>query len=810
MHLFRFALRSLSKSPGFTAATVLTLALGIGVSTAVFSVLYAVLLRPFAYPDADQLVVLWQKGQQMEMSISWPTVQDWMKEQQTFSALSVHRRGRFNLSGAGQLPESVNGAYASASIFDVAQLKPVLGRFYSADEDKPGAAPVVVISEKLWERRFGRNPGIIGQTVPVDGVQRTVVGVAPANLGLPRLAEVWIPIAPFAATQSGWQSRGNNPGLYSFGRMKPGVTIEQARADLERIYVGLRQAYPDNLEHVSAVLMPYRQNQVGSFRAGLWSLLAATGFVLAIACANVASLFITRGIKQERDYAVRSALGASRGQLIRQMLAESLLVAVTGGALAVFLAWLSLDVIQHFVPSDTPRFQQIELNGWVLAFSLAVAAAAGVLAGLWPALKLSRTDIRGALHAGGRGSTAGSGVRRFLVGAQVALTLVLLSVSGLILRSLERMQSAALGFDASSTLIFSVALPDSRYAGKDRGETGFREESASQRFYQNLVDQLKTLPGVVSAAVSTTPPLNTGWQSTFSAEGVHGLKDRDRPLAEMGIVSDDYFSTLKVPILRGRGFGPQDATGTKVVIVDEAFAQKYWPGQDALGKRVNWGVTEKDEDNWFTIVGIVPTLRVYGYGEPTVRPQAYWSLRQFAWLNKVAMIRTEGSPRLLERQVRELFAKLDGEIALFDVSTMQEQVESTYQNTTLQSFLLSLFAGLALLLALTGLYSIVAYGVSMRRREIGVRMALGAQAADVIRLMLGQGMLPLVVGVIVGLVGAFAAGRAIQSQLYQVSPADPLILVATTALLALAAALACWMPARRAANVNPTEALRSE
>ncbi|HET7535863.1 MAG TPA: FtsX-like permease family protein, partial [Candidatus Didemnitutus sp.] len=486
------------------------------------------------------------------------------------------------------------------------------------------------------------------------------------------------------------------------------------------------------------------------------------------------------------------------------------LVSFLGGALAVLLAWLSLDVIQHFVPADIPRFQQIELNGWVLAFSLAIAIASGVVAGLWPALKLSRPDVRGALHAGGRGSTSGAGVRRFLVGAQVALTLVLLSVSGLVLRSLERMQSAALGFDVTSTLTFSVALPESRYGGKDSGETANHEPSPAQRFYQNLVDQLKTIPGVTNATVSTTPPLSTGWQSSFSAEGVHGLKDRDRPLAEMAIVSDDYFATLKVPILQGRAFGPQDATGSKVVIVDQAFANKFWPGQDVLGKRVNWGVTDKDEDNWFTIIGVVPTLRVYGYGEPTVRPQAYWSLHQFGWLQKVVLVRTAGNPRMLERQIRELFAKLDGDIALYDVATMQEQVESTYQNTTLQSFLLSLFAGLALLLALTGLYSIVAYGVSMRRREIGVRMALGAQAADVIRLMLGQGMMPLVIGVIVGLAGAFAAGRAIQSQLYEVSPTDPLILAATTALLALAAALACWMPARRAANVNPTEALRSE
>jgi putative ABC transport system permease protein len=806
MHQLKFALRSLLKAPGFSAATVLTLALGIGATTAIFSVLYAVLLRPFSFPEADQLVVLWQKGPQMEMSISWPTVQDWMKEQQSFSSLAAHRRDSFNISGAGQLPENVPGAYASASLFPVAGLNPLLGRFYTAEDDKAGAPPVVVIGENLWTRRYGRNPALIGTSIPVDGVQRTVVGIAPTGLALPRRAEMWIPIFPYAATRENWQSRGNNPGLYSTGRLKPGTTIEQARADLERIYVGLRQAHPDNLAKVSAILHPFRENAIGRYSAGLWSLLAATGFVLLIACANVASLFITRGISQERDYAIRAALGASRGRLMLHMLVESLLVSVTGGALAVLFAWWSLDLIRRFVPSDTPRFQDIALNGWVLGFSVLVALVSGLLAGLWPALRTSRADVRGALHDGGRGSTAGSRARRFLVGAQVALTLVLLSVSGLILRSLDHMRSADLGFDPSSTLLFNITLPASRYDDKTKhGDT-------ARRFYQNLVEKLQVLPGVTQVGLSTTPPLNAGWQSSFAAEGVHDPAGKEKPLAEMGIVSDDYFATLKVPVLRGRAFGPQDATGPRAVIVDQAFVDKFWPGQDALGKRVNWGgVDEKDKDaNWFTIVGIVPTLRVYGYDEPITRPQAYWTLRQEAWLQKVALVRTNASPRLLERQVRELVAGLDGEIAIFNVSTMQEEVESTYEATTLQSFLLSLFAGLALLLALTGLYSVVAYGVTMRRREIGVRMALGAQPGDVISLMLRQGVVPLAAGVGVGLFGALGAGFAIRSQLYQVSAADPLILISTTLLLALAATLACWWPARKASRVNPTEALRAE
>ncbi len=804
MPTIRYAVRSLLKSPGFTVSTILTLAVGIGATTAIFSVLYAVLLRPFAFPEADRLVVLWQKGPQMEMSISWPTVQDWMKEQQAFTALSAFRRDAYNLSGAGQLPENVTGAYASASVFDVAGLPPLIGRYYTTEEDKPGAAPVVVIGENLWARRYARNPAILGSTIPVDGVQRTVIGVAPEGMAIPSRAELWVPIFPYAETQKHWQSRGNNPGLYSAGRLKPGVTIEQARADMERIYVGLRAAHPDNLAKVSAILHPLRENVVGRFQAGLWSLLAATGFVLLIACANVASLFITRGISQERDYAVRAALGASRGRLMGHMLVESLLVSLTGGALAILFAAWSLGLIRHFVPADVARFQGIELNGWVLAFAVAVAVLSGVLAGLWPALRTARADVRSALHAGGRGATSGTASRRFLVGAQVALTLVLLSVSGLILRSLEHMRSADLGFNPSSLLQFSMSLPASRY--DDQTE----HDDAARRFYQTLTDRLQTLPGVTGFGLSTTPPLNAGWQSSLAAEGVHDPNSKDKPLAEMSIVSDNFFDTLKVPLLRGRAFGPQDEGAPPSVIIDQAFADKFWPGQDPIGKRVNWGRTEKDELRWFTVVGVVPTLRVYGYDEPVVRPQAYWSLRQYAWLYKIALVRTEGSPRLLERQVRELVATLDPEIAIFNVTTMQDEVESTYASTSLQSFLLSLFAGLALLLALTGLYSVVAYGVTMRRREIGVRMALGAQPGDVIGLMVRQGLVPLLTGVIVGLAGAIAAGFAIRSQLYEVSAADPIILAATTLLLALCATLACWWPARKASQVNPTVALRAE
>jgi putative ABC transport system permease protein len=798
----RHSLRAFAHAPGFTAGTLLTLALGIGATTAIFSVLYAVLLRPFPYPDADQLVVLRQKTPQMEISVSWPTAQDWLREQQSFSALSIFRGDRFNLADPGQLPENVRGSHASADLFAVAGLPPLLGRYYTAQDDRPGAAPVVVISESLWAQRFGRDPAIIGRLIPIDGVPRTIIGIAPAALDLPRAAKIWAPIAPFAATQESWKDRGNSPGLNGYGRLKPGVTLEQARDDMERLYVGLREAHPDDVGHLSPVIEPYRENQLQAFRLGLWSLLAATLAVLAIACANVAGLFVTRGIQQERIYAIRSALGASRAQLVGQMLGESLLIALGGGVLGLLLAAWSLSALQHIVPPDVPRFQAITLNGWVLAFSCAVTAFTGVFAGLWPALKLTRVDVRTALHEGSRGVTAGSGIRRGLVAAQVALTLVLLSACGLILRSLDRIQNAPLGFDAASVLTFAVSLPPNRY----QDESGHK----ARDFHQTLVDRIARLPGVLSASVNTTPPLDAGWQSSFRIHGVHAKTERNRPLAEMAIISDDFFDTLRIPILQGRAFDARDATGPNTTIIDEAFARKYWPGRDPIGQQIVWDQPEGEEASTFTVIGVVPTLRLYGYGEPITRPQAYWSLRRGGWRETVVLVRTAQDPRRLEKPLRELVASLDPQIALYGLTTMEDEVAATYETSTLQSILLSLFAGLAFLLALTGLYGVVAYGVSMRQREIGVRVALGAQNRDVISLMLRQGLGPLLVGLVVGLLGALAAGRLIRSQLYEISSSDPLVLGVAVLLLTFAAGLACWLPARRAAKVDPIQALRAE
>lgn len=797
---FRFALRSLLHSPGFTLASVLTLALGLGATTAIFSVLYAVLLQPFPYPQAERLVSLWQKGSQMEMSISWPTVQDWQREQRTFSALAAYRRDRFNLSDPGQLPENVTGAFASPEIFAVAELKPIAGRYYGPGENRPGAEPVVVISERLWNRRFARDPQVVGSLIPVDGVPRTVIGIAPASLMLPQRAELWLPIAPYAATNPKWQSRGNNPGIYAVGRLAQDQTLEQARADFERIYVGLRASYPDNLQGVSAMLSDYATLNLKRYRSGLWTLFLATGVVLAIACANAASLAITRGLKQQRDYAVRAALGASRSQLVLRMLIESLMISFIGGALAVAFAALSVQRLVALHPDSSPRFGDVSINGPVLVFSLIVAIASGLLAGLWPAWKLTRTDLRTALHDGGRGVTGGAGARRLLVGLQVALTLVLLSVSTLILRSLQHMANTSLGFDQYHLLTFEIALPAAKYG----------QEHRDRDFYQALVDRLKTLPGVSGVAISPTPPLQAGWQSSFRVEGLHSADAPDLPLAEMGMVNDDYFLTLGVPLLKGRSFNEQDATGPRVVIVDEAMEKKYFGATGALGRRIHWGTSDSDKETWFTVVGVVPTLRVYGYGEPTERPQAYWSLRQVSTLHQTVLLRTAQNPRSLERVVRELLRELNSEIALFGLSTMDEKVEETYGTVRFQSRLLTLFAGLALTLALVGLYSVVAYGVALRSREIGIRLALGAMSRDVVGLMLGEGMKPLWRGLVLGVGGALAAGKLLASQLYQVSPYDPAVLLGAAVALTGAAALACWLPARRASRINPVVALRSD
>ncbi len=805
MNDLRYAFRQLRKSPGFTIVAVLTLALGIGANTAIFSVIYAVLLRPLPYPEADRLMIVTESdSNQPQISVSYPDYVDWKRDNTSFSELAISRRESFGLSGLqGRAPEQVSGAIVTANFFKVIGLEPQLGRVFTEEEDTVGGGFLAVISDRLWQRVFARDPNVLGRVVNFGNQPYTIIGVMPPQMFSPRTVEVWFPIMRRTASPN-WQTRDNHPGLFAWGRLKEGVTQERALNDLKQIAARLSKQYPDSNAGVSVTVTPLLENQVGDYRASLQLLLGAVALVLLIACANLANLLAARGAARAREFAVRAAVGASRWQIIRQLLIESFVLALVGGALGLCLAAWGRDLLVALAPPGVPRFQDIPLGGWVLFFSLALTLLTSVLFGLWPAWHTSRADIQLALKAGGRGSSDAPGARRsrdLLVIAEVALTLVLLSTAGLVLKSFANAKSLGLGFDPQLLLSARVDLPQPAY----------EDDRKVLNFATTLVDKIAALPGVEQVALASTPPLMTGWQTSFVPEGAPEPAPGQMPSAEMNVVTPGYFQALKTPLLRGRPFAATDTKDAPLVmIVDQLMAERYFPGQDALGKRIRMLTGKDGTREFWTIVGIVPHLKVYGFEEVTVLPQAYLPMAQQPNTGLVVLLRTALAPKSFEKPVREIVASLDPAQPAFEFRTMQERVEETWATPRLLSFLLVCFAALALTLAVVGLYGVMAFNGLRRLREIGVRLALGAQPAQIRMMMLRQGMRLLGFGLLLGFAGAIALSRAIRSVLFGVSANDPLIYGAVTLVLVCAAAAACWIPARRAARVNPMETLRAE
>ncbi len=805
MNDFHYAIRQLLKNRGFAAIAIVTLALGIGGNTAIFSVVEAVLLRPLPYPDSEQLVVIWQQEGQEEHSDSWPNYQDWKAWNTSFSELSIFRRDKFNLSGSGA-PETLNGALASANFFAAAKIAPLLGRTFTAEEDAPGRARVVVIGQALWQRNFGGDPQVLGRSITLDGVPHTIIGVMPAAMSTPRLAELWVPVGPYSNDEH-WADRGTNPGLYVLGRMKPGVTVEQARAEMLSISERLARAYPDQLAQVRTVVTPLLESSVGIFRGGLWTLAGAAALTLAIACANVAGLQLARGVPRAREFAIRSALGSSRRRLFRQLVVENLFISLVGGAIGVLLALWSLDVIRLLVPADVPRFQQIALNPAVLAFAIAASLASGLVVGVWPALRASRLDLRSALQAGGYAGTDGRPVgraRQWLLVGQVALTMALLSGAGLLLASLQKIQREQLGFDTRNVLTFRLALPESQYDGK--------QELATQHF-DRLKAEIAALPGVTSVGCNYAPPLRPSWQSGFYVDGRPVPPPNERPSMEIGFIDADYLRTLAIPILRGRTVEDRGTMSSpREIIIDQAFANRIFPNTDPIGQRIvlGDGWSKDPELQKATIIGVVPTLKLYGYAEEPRLVQAYLSRRQIGLLETTFFVKAGGSLAALVGPIREAVSRLDPSLPISDVRTLDEVVGASFVSARLYSTMLGLFAGLATFLAALGLWGVVGYAVVQRRREIGVRLALGADARQIVALMLRQGLTPLLAGMAAGMVAAWLTGQSLRHLLFRVSPFDPWILLSVAAGFLLVATTACWLPARRAAGVEPSEALRAD
>ncbi len=816
---FRYALRMLAKSPAFTLIAIFALALGIGANTAIFSVIHAVLLRPLPYPDADRLVVLRETTATFPFgSVSYPNYMDWRAGQRTLTDLALVRREPFNLSlpGGANGPQRVNGARVTANFGSILGVRPVLGRDLAEADDTIGAAPVIVLGEELWRARFGGSPKVLGQVVIVDGVGREIVGVLPQAVKYPRLAQVFVPLGDLRKEPT-VAERGNHPGFSGLGRVRAEVSLAQVRADLDTIAVALERQYPKTNSGRRIDVVTLLQASVGEYRKSLRLIEAAVACVLLIACANVANLQLARAVARAKELAIRTALGASRWRLARQLLAESTLLALFGGAAGVLLAIWSLDGIIALSPGRVPRFRETQIDGVVLLFTAAMALGAGMLAGIWPAWRISRTaSLAIVLHeAGTRGGSGGAArqrARSFLVIAQVALAVVLLAGAGLTLKSFWRAQSAPLHFDPHNVLTTSLALPQAR----------FDSEAKIRQFYERLLERVRALPGVEAAAVGVNIPFDENeWDSNFHIVGTPKPEPGQEPSAEINIISPDYFRVLKMPILRGRNFGPEETPdGPRTVIIDETFAQRYFPGRDPIGQQLDDNQrppSQNPEETVppLTIVGVVPRTRNEAPGEENVEALNFVHLYLPASQNpnesNVLLVRVAGGdPHALLPAIRREVQALDPQQPIGNVATMEENIANSLATRRLTMTLLASFAGLALLLASVGLYGVMALSVTQRTRELGIRLALGAARGDVFRLVLGQGAVLITIGLALGLAGALATGRALASVLYGVGAVDLLALATAMVALSAVAFLACFFPARRATRVDPMVALREE
>ena len=809
----RYGLRMLGKSLGFTLVAVATLALGIGANTALFSVINGVLLSPLPFRDPDQLVTFHENKPNFEGgSVSYPNFRDWQKDNHTFSALALARTYAFSLTASGE-PEQVGGEFISADFFPVLGVQPVIGRTFTQDEEKIGAGPVALISAGLWQRKFSSSPDILGKSITLNAKPFTIVGVIPANfhLAIPgfRDTEVYAPIGQWSNPLL--LQRGAGLGFHGIGRLKPGVTIAQARSDMEGVTGNLANAFPDSDKGITAKLTPLKEEMVGEIRPLLLVLLAAVGFVLLISCVNVANLLLARSTGRTREFAVRAALGASQGRVVRQLLTESVLLALLGGGLGLFLAAWGTRAALAILPAALPRAEQIGLDSHVLFFTLSLSLLVGVLFGLTPALKTSQPDLHETLKQGGRGA---SGTRHRAQGVfvvvEMALALVLLTGAGLTIRSLIKLWNVDPGFSPHNVITFGLSLPPSTMnASPDAVRAAFRE----------FDHKLASAPGVqaVSQAWGAVP-LNGDDEQLFWLEGQpKPASENDMNWAIDYIVEPDYLKAMGIPLRRGRFFTPQDNEHSPlVVVVDEVFAQKYFPSQDPIGKRIHIDrFTQLAE-----IVGVVGHVKQWGLAtddQQSLRSGLYIPCLQmpddFVAMtpsSSAVIVRAGGSSAGLVDSIRHISAQISNQQVIFGTQTMDSVISDSVASQRFSMILLAVFAGLALTLAGVGIYGVISYVVGQRVHEIGIRMALGAQPQDILRLILSSGGKLAGLGVVVGLAAALVLTRFMAALLYGVGTTDPLTFVGVALLLSVVALTACYVPARRATRVDPMSALRYE
>jgi putative ABC transport system permease protein len=799
----RYGLRMLFRNRLFTVVAVIALGLGIGANTAIFSVVNAVLLRPLPYEDSDKLVFVSEINQQLgEFSIAYPNFLDWHEQNQSFEHLAVHRRQSYTVTG-GSEPVRVNGRQVSVDFFAVLRVKPILGNTFSTEDDKPGASPVAILSYGLWQRLFAGQADILGQTVILNAKPHVIIGVMPKGFSFPRDVEIWTPVGQQAALP-GWMARANHPGIFGIARLKQGVTLEQARADMTAISERIEQLYPNDVAGDRVSLQPYLERLTKDIKPSLLVLFGAVGFLLLIACANVANLQLARGGARQKEMAVRSALGASRLRIIRQLLTESAVLALLGGGLGLMLAWWGVELLISISPGDTPRLAEINLDARVFAFSLLLSILTGMVFGLAPALQASKTDLNETLKESLRGSSTGPGSQRFrnpLIIAEVAISLLLLVGSGLMIKSFVRLQEVNPGFNPDNLITFELSLPRAQYP----------DDQQMVNFYKEIGQRIKALPGVEQASLASGLPLgNNGNQTAFVIEG-EALPDPDKvPASEVVIVTPNHFRTLGMRLLQGRDFDERDTRDSPyVTVIDETFARRYWPDGDAVGKQIRFGGAGRDS-RLAVVAGVVERVRMEGVDTDNDRVQSYFVFTQLTWNSMSVVARTSVDPISLANACRSEVQSVDKNQPVYNLRTMDQIWTESIASRRLTMFLLSAFAFVALLLATVGIYGVISYSVTQRTKEIGIRLALGAETGDVLKLILKQGLLLVLTGIALGLTAALVLTRWLEKLLFGVSPTDTLTFVAVSLILAVVGLAACLVPARRAARVDPMVALRYE
>jgi putative ABC transport system permease protein len=796
-----YAFRQLSRTPGFTVMAVLTLGLGIGVNSTIFSVVNGMLLRPLPFHEPELLVQLNERNPDQgfeRMSIAYANYADWRAQSQLFEDMGVYAETAYTLTG-GEQAERLRGARVSAGLFSSLGVLPMLGRPFREGEDRSGADRVVLLSHGLWERRYGSDPFLVGRSVVVDGRSHVVVGIMPRGFRFPHFGELWTPLVGNPSDEA----RGSHDCL-GIGRLKRGVSIEEARAELNLIAQRLAEAYPQTNRGVEVIVIPLRDELVRNFDTMLWLLLGVVGFVLAVACANVANLSLARAASRRHEMGIRAALGATRSRSFRQVLTESLVLGVLGGALGLVLTGWGLKLVVASVPVEIPYWVQLQLDPRVFGYTLVISVLAGLLFGSVPAWRASRSELHGALQEQGRGTSGGLGARHLrnsLVVAEVSLAVVLLAGTGLMIRSFLHLQRLDPGFNPAGLLTFALTLPE-----RDAGGT-----AEPERFYGRVLDRLAALPGISgSAAVSHLPMGGSSWGNSFVLEDSVAQVLSQAPVGNTRVVTPGYFRVMEIALEAGRDFTEHDRADTvPVAIIDQTFARRYFGHEDPLGKRFKLGGGDSSAP-WRTIVGVAGEVRHYGLGEE-VRPGFYLPASQFPVRTMTVVTRTlRKDPLSVAPVVRQAVNELDSSLPLFRLLTMEEVVYRSIWQHRFFSQLFTVFAILAVVLAGIGIYGVTAHGVAQRTHELGVRMALGANAREVLRLVLGQGMGLVGLGLILGLLAGFGLLRLLASQLHGVRPYDPLTFALVALALAAVGLAACYVPARRATRVDPMAALRNQ